>query len=484
VSDTGPAPPDGAATAAEDPLAADKRTLTIGAASMVGLILVGVVSAQLFVRGGCEPLDDPVAADSEVVDAEVALTDLGVDGGAVLDTLGTALGAGFTVGVEVGDATGITTGTDGLVVTGPRTTALAVDGTPSLGLATGGDVVGSGDTLYALNLANPGTGQVDGFTPVASADLRAGACTDTAVVGEAFAFLLDAGDGQVLLFRSEEDGAAAVAQLRDGDTAAWDLPLSLPAGSPGVLADRLTGALGPDRVVVARRVAPDDPDPVVIVAGRADGTPDVEVSRDEVVAGFDLADDVAVRVAVHAVDDQRALLSAAPDPAQADGQAPAEPATLGLLDLDDGTIERLGGTDGRVVEAALDGDRFAAVLADGGEGADGADDGDGDGDGVILYLGELGSGAPATARLGGQHVAAAFGDGAALVATDRVLARVGWVDPGRAVQDDALDQQTLPEGVEVRDLAVAPDGSLLALVGTGDRQVLLAGGPTDALTDG
>jgi hypothetical protein len=470
VNDTGTAPAGGATRAPEDPLAADKRTLTIGAASMVGLILVGVVSAQLFVRGGCEPLGDPVAVDTEVVDAEVALTDVGLDGAGVGETLGTALDAALTAGVEVGDATGITTGTDGLVLTGPQTTALALDGGSSTRLDTGGAVVGSGDTLYELNLANPGTGQVDAFTPVASADLQPGGCTDTAVVGEAFAFLLDAGDGQMLLFRSEEDGDAAVAQLRDGDTGAWDLPLGLPAGSPGVLAERLTGALGPDRVVVARRVAPDDPDPVVIVAGRADGTADVEVSRDEVIAGLDLPGDVALRVAVHAVDDRRALLSAAPDPAQADDQAPTRPDTLGLLDLDDGSIERVGGTDGRVVDGALDGDRLAAVFAD--------DGGSGDG-GVSLLVEELGAGASATPVLEGQHVATAFADGIARVATDRVLARAGSGDSEDT--DDALDRQTLPDGVEVRDLVIAPDGTLLVLVGTGDRQVLLAAAP-DALT--
>ncbi len=477
MNDTGTAPPAGATETPEDPLAADKRTLTIGAVSMVGLILVGVASAQLFVRGGCEPLGDPVAVDTEVVDAEAALTDLGLDVAGVVGALGAAFDAEFTAGVEVGDATGITTGAEGLVLTGPQTTALAVDGTPSLRLETGGDVVGSGDTLYELNLANVGTGQADAFTPVVSADLQPGGCTDTAVVGEAFAFLLDAGDGQMLLFRSDEDGDAAVAQLRDGDAEAWELPIRLPAGSPGVLAERLTGALGPDRVVVARRVAPDDPDPVVIVADRAAGAADVEVSRDEVLDGFDLADDVAIRVAVHAVDDRRALLSAAPDPAQENDAASDEPATLGLLDLDDGTIERLGGTDGRVVEGTLDGDRFAAVF-EGGEG-------------VSLYVGELEMGALAAASLEGQHVAAAFQDRIGRVATDQVLGRTSWGgaeadvgDAGGADASDALDQQPLPEGTEVRDLANAPDGSLLALVGTEDRQVLLVAGPAAALSGG
>jgi hypothetical protein len=455
VNDTGTAPPDGATAASEDPLAADKRTLTIGAASMVGLILVGVVSAQLFVRGGCEPLGDPVTVDTEVQDAEAALTALGVDGAGVLDTLGSTLDAGFTVGVEVGDATGLTTGTGGLVATGPQTTALvAPDGAASPRLDTGGDVVGSGETLYGVNLANPGTGQVDGFTPVASSDLQPGGCTDTAVVGEAFAFLLDAGDGQMLLFRSEEDGAAAVAQLRDGATGAWDLPIGLPAGSPGVLADRLTGALGPDRVVVARRVAPDDPDPVVIVADRADGTTELEVSRDEMLAGFRLEDDVAIRVAVHAVDDQHALLSAVADPAQEDEQAPDEREALALLDLDDGSIERLGGTDGRVVEGVFDAERFAAVFQ---------------GDtGVSLFVGEPRAEMQAAALLEGSHLATVVDDGIGRVVTDQGLGRV---------DEDGLDPRPLPDGVEVRDLALAPDGSMVTLVGSGDRNVLLAEDP-------
>jgi hypothetical protein len=67
----------------EDPLAADRRTLVIGASAMVGLILIGVVSAQLFARGGCADIVEPRPAEAvrvgvpaeDVVDEHLAPVD-------------------------------------------------------------------------------------------------------------------------------------------------------------------------------------------------------------------------------------------------------------------------------------------------------------------------------------------------------------------------------------------------------------------------
>jgi hypothetical protein len=454
VSDTTrSAPATGAATGEpEDPLAADRRTLVIGAVAMVVLVGVGVVSAQVFVQGGCGPVGQPAPVEGEVVDPAVVVGD---DQLAALEAV---VGSPFTAAVEVpADATGLTPGADGLVVTGPTTTALAADLTPTTEITTGGTVAGSGDTVWDLSLVNDLTGQVDGFTPIGTAGLDPGSCTDTAVVGEDFAFLLDARDGRLLQFRSEEDGDGSRAELRDADGIVADVPVPTPAGSPGVLAERITGAVGPDAIVVARRAAPDDPDPVVRVAG-LDGEPTLDLDVATLVDAFDLDPEVATRVAVHSVGDDTAVLSAWPDPARdADAVADAD-AVFGVLDLDDGDIDRRTALDGEVAAAAQTDDLHLVALAV-------------DGRTVTVTLGDGVAGV--VDGLTGAPTGVTWHDGDAMVATANELARTD-------ADGNGVARPPAEAALPVHAVTSTGDGRLAVLLGGDDGRVVLATDPADA----
>lgn len=335
----------------EDPLAADRRTLAIGAAAVVGFVLVGVVSAQLFVTGGCLPVGEPRGASATGVDPAELLDD------DQLAQLRATFPTDATQALVVpGDVRQLADAPGGSTVLAGTLTALDDDGEPTAELDVPGTVVGDGETIFDLALTNELTGQVDGFTPIDATTLTAGECTDTTLVNEQFAFLLDAGDGHLLQLRLDEDGDAPSAQLHDADGPVAEVALELPAGPAGTLGERTTGAIADDHLLVARRVTPDDPGAALVVADRASGERvlehdlatlrDAADGRDEPIDPED-----AVRVGVHGVVDGQAVVSLRPDPAHRE-LARDDVASVLLVDLDDGGLRWVADGPGRVADAA------------------------------------------------------------------------------------------------------------------------------------
>lgn len=359
---------------AEDPLAADKRTMAIGGAAMVALILVGVVSAQLFARGGCVAVADPqpvTDAASDVAPAELIGELLGVDGAAIVTAIERIAGVPVTTATAVGAAEGLLTLDEGLVAAGATVTSFDDSLTPVATFETTDRLVGDGPTVYAVAVANEVTGQADALVPLAGADLAVGTCVDTAVVGSSFAFLLGAGDGQLLLLRADEDGDRPELQLRDDESGAiWDARIVLPAGPPGTLAERTSAGLGPEVVVAARRVGPQEEtdSPAVTVHDRGDGTELAAVTSTALATGSGLDEAQPIRWQVAAVGTTTALLHGRPDPSEADEDAPVvDDGVLVLLDLANGAVTAAFDGVGSLVAAATDpvatDDRFAVATA-------------------------------------------------------------------------------------------------------------------------
>jgi hypothetical protein len=371
---------------AEDPLAADRRTLVIGASAMVALVLVGVVSAQLFARGGCARVISPEPATIAAGDAapEVIVDDvLGpVDGARAVDIVEQAAGSPVVAAFPVGEADGVAALDGGLVTTGRTVTSFDETLTPVATATTDDLVVGDGRVVFAVTVPNDLTGQADAFVPLDGSDLDVGTCVDTAVVGSPFAFLLDAGDDELLLFRADEDGGGPHLQLRDAAAAtAWEARLTLPVGPPGTLAERLTARLGPDAVVAARRVGPQEETdtPALVAVSRADGTPRFEQRGDDLAeaAGLDPAEPIRWQVA--AVGRETVLVHGRPDPQDVpeteEGEA-LQHGSLLVLDLDSGAPTATVSGVGPLVTASADPDdaraedRYAITLDGPGNGAD------------------------------------------------------------------------------------------------------------------
>ena len=320
-----------------DPMSSDKRVLIIGLVVMVALVAVGVVSASLFAGSACrdigpEPVAAPVAATQlepvavslEVGDLEEHLNRLGAD---LADAFGPLTGAADVSGaVEVVPLGG------GLAATGPLTVALDAMGAEVVASASFDDpaqLVGSGARVYSLALMNELTGQVDALLPL-EAGLEPGTCVDTAVVGDPFAFHLDAGGGELLLIRIEEDGEAPDLELRDPIRGQrWRAPLEVPVAPPGILAERVTAALGDELVVAARRVIPGEAQPAAVGTARSDGERRWELAAQDVLD--EVGGDEPVWLEVAVVGDEVAVLAAAPERDRAR-------AVLLLVDVSDGTI--------------------------------------------------------------------------------------------------------------------------------------------------
>lgn len=264
-------------------MSADRRVLAIAAIAMVVFVSIGVVSAQVFTASAC---DDIVP---EPIDARMAGTDLGrilaaglpdLDDDAraalrsALDALTARLGS-VVAAADVRGAERLSEVAEGVAAVGPVTTVLGpslreVRATAEVDAA----VQGAGAALWSLAMVDDATGQVDALLPL-SADLEAGTCLDTATVGTPFAFVLDAGRGELLLFRIDEDADTPQLELRDPvQGRAWAVDLDLPTAPPGVHAERLGGLLGDDLVVLGRRAVADDgaDAPVVSAYARVDGT--------------------------------------------------------------------------------------------------------------------------------------------------------------------------------------------------------------------
>lgn len=466
-------------TEAEDPLAADRRTLTIGAIATVALILVGVVSAQLFARGGCGAVATPqrVAATADTAaPADVVDEHLGdVDGGRVVDHVETVAGAPVVAAVPVGEAVEVAVLGDGFATTGATVTSLDATASPVATYETGRRVVGDGPALYDVTVANDATGQVDAFVPLSTTELEVGACVDTALVGSPFAFLLDAGDGQLLLFRADEEGEGPLLELRDAEAGVrWEARLTLPGGSPGRLAERLTARLGPEAVVAARRVGPQEETdtPALVAVSREDGAVRFELPGDTLAEAADLDPAQPIRWHVAAVGRDTALVHGRPDPSDAEDADVPPVGSLVLLDLADGTVIAALPGVGPLAAAAADRteaeatDRYAVATEGRDEDAE-----------AIVLLDADGTSTP----LGAPVSDASFawvGDEVVVAAVDS-LSRV-------ASEDASLAGDTV-EGARFLDVTIADDGRLAVLVtsgAAGGDAVLLVTDPTDGVAAG
>jgi hypothetical protein len=449
-------PPGGSAPTepadAEDPLAADKRTMLIGGAAMVALILVGVVSAQLFARGGCAAVADPrpvAEAADDVPPAELVGELLGVDGEAAIEAIERTAGVPVTTAAAVGDADHLLPLDDGLVAAGPTVTSFDGSLTPTSTFETDDRLVGGGPTVYAVAVANDATGQADALVPLAGSALDVGACVDTAVVGSPFAFLLGAGDGQLLLLRADEDGDRPELQLRDDESGAlWDTRIVLPAGPPGTLAERTSAGLGPDTVVAARRVGPQEEtvSPAVTAHDREDGTERFALDGATLAGASQLDGAGPVRWEVAAVGATTALLHGRPDPSDAAADAPIHAdGVLVLLDLGSGDVTTTITGVGPPVDVARDpaapDDRYAVATASR------------DGDDELRLITAGGQADPVTTSLSDTHLAW-LGDAAFAAGGDRLVR----IDPAGDATDEVVD------GARIVDLVATADGRVAVLL--------------------
>lgn len=440
-------------------LAADRRTMTIAIVAVVALVLVGITSAALFSPSPCRVIA-PTAVEPGPVGNDVAAVVSGalaalspetqttvVDGLAdVAADLGAVVGAADVRGAEM-----LTWSDDGPVALGPVTTVLASGGATVRAAAdtSGSTVVGDGATLYALALTNVVTGQVDALQPLdAAEDLRGLTCQDTATVGTPLAFLLDAGDGQLLLLRIDEDGDDPDLELRDPVAGrVWGARFDAGAAPAGTVAARLGARLGDDLVVSARRSVPDDEGDVVTAVQRTDGVERWTVTREVLPDGLE-AETVALEVL--SVGGDQVLLTAAVEREEAGGPV-LEPPVLFALDpatgLPMGTPQAIPGPVVAVTSATTDDEVAVHWQADAGTST-----GLGGGlevvrDAEVVASTEVAEVARAVATLGDGTVVAAVG-----------TALVSFVAEGDGLRSEPLDL-----GVEVADV-VARDGRVALLL--------------------
>ena len=415
-------------------MSSDKRVMIIGLVVMVALVGVGAVSASLFASSACDdigPIDlagrvasTELAPVLDAMDAEAGAVELEAFGHQLEEVLGPLTGAADATG-----ATGLAALGGGVAAIGSTTISLDVSGSEVVAAAEFSDpamVVGSGERLYSLALINQLTGQVDALQPQ-DADLDPGTCVDTAVVGDPFAFYLDADGGELLLVRIEEDGDTPELELRDAfQGRRWFSDFEVPVAPPGVLAERITGALGEELIVAARRTVPGDVQPAVIGVERASGDHRWAVGADEVavaVAGDESDDPIWIEVV--AVGDDVAVLAAS-------GDQERERAVLIVLDVEDGSVVTVIEPDRpvEVVDAALvDGDLWLTWL---------------DGEAADQIAVERYAVADGT-RIAGERMPGTYGIfGEGLVATEAAVLQ--------AAEDGFVDVARVPEGVRVVDL--------------------------------
>lgn len=338
----------------EDPAggaSGDKRTLVIAVVVMFSLVLVGVVSGALFNRSACATIDpDPVAAGSAGGSGTVeeVLTAAFADTGEVtrdamagaLDTLSEQLGP-ITGIAEVAGASSLGRSDRGVAALGPVTSVLNPQGSEVLARVDVGDgqVVGGGDTLYAVAAVNELTGQIDATVPL-DRDLAALTCVNTSLINSPLAFALDAGDGELLLLRIDEDGGEPELELRDAvQGRVWGPPLDIGLAQPGVQGERLTGRLGPEVVVTGLRTIDGDETPVLTAVDRRTGA--IIWTVDRAALGERLSASFPQFVEVLAVGEDLALIGIGPDPQldEVEASAAAEvPTRVVALDPVDGSV--------------------------------------------------------------------------------------------------------------------------------------------------
>jgi hypothetical protein len=377
-------PPKAAPAPASDEqlLAADRRTIVIAVVAVVALVLVGITSAALFSPSACSTIEPsavaPRAAGSDLAGVLPAalpgLTDDQRD--TLLDAvseLATSLGP-LSGAADVRGAERLAWTPDGITATGRTTTALDAAGAVARGAAdtSGSTVVGDGDTLYALALTNDLTGQVDALQPL-DGSLAGLTCQDTATVATPLAFHLDAGDGQLLLLRIDEDGDDPDLELRDPVAGrVWPARFDAGLGPAGTVAARLTASLGEDLVVAARRSTPHDEGEIVTAVDRPSGQQRWTAARVDVVP--EGLRDETVLLDVIAVSSEQVVVAATVERTDEDGGVTTGRAQLWALDPATGA--RLPAdavpVGGAVVAAAVFQDGRVAVLS-GAEGMGGAD---------------------------------------------------------------------------------------------------------------
>ncbi len=377
-------------------MAADRRTLLLAGAAMLGLVAVGVISGALFARSACATIAPQAVVAAEVIAGEELVatgpaaaitTALGTGDGTDEQAPGTPadVEAALTALVErVGEVTSVVpvqdvdrlaATPDGVAALGEVVTVVEAGGGGAAEAVPlqQGVAVGAGAHLYSLALTNPLTGQVDALQPL-DTDLSGMTCVDTALVGSPLAFHLDAGGGELLLLRIDEDGDDAELELRDPVAGRrWAADLELPTAPAGLAGARLTGRLGPELVVAATRTGAGDGVPVVTGVDRVDGAARWSLDRDDLAAAGIALPGAPVRAEVAAVGSQGVLvgLREVDGEGQADEEAEQDALARGdhrllLLDAADGAVLAVGelGPGERVAAADLAGGAAEVVVSD------------------------------------------------------------------------------------------------------------------------
>ena len=439
--------------------------MVIAAGAMVVLIAVGVVSAAVFTASACSAITpEPIAAgvvgpavENGQHEAVLAEALPGLDDEQLAQLVDGLVAVGgddatpetvLAGAADVGPATELTDLDGERVASGLRLTALQdPDGHQAAAVGTVAEVddpavvVGDGPTLYSLALVNELTGQVDAIVPV-SGGLEAGECFDTAQVGIPLTFHLDAADGELLLFRVDDDGDHPEVEVRDADGSVHSERVVLGAGPPGALAERLDGMLGEGLVVTARRTRADEEPPAVQARDRASGDERWAVAPSEV-AQFAPPGDEALELSVVEITDELVLVAVS--------REDRRPVQLLALDAGDGSERWISDLEAHGVPTSV-GPHDGGLLVTAPRG--GEDEAPTQ---QLLHL-DLDDGSPTLlAASDGEQARAASG------ADGRV-----WLGVGGSLTLSAEGEQrttTLP--VEVADL-VATDEGLVVLLRDGD----------------
>jgi hypothetical protein len=439
---------------------------------MFALVAVGVGTAAVFTRSACERLaPDAVPAGVAGSDVDAVLTEMVDDAearatltrsfGDIADLLGPVTGVADVTGAQR-----LAVGADGVAALGSTTTVLGPDGASVRSRADldDGRPVGSGATLYSLAVANELTGQVDALLPL-DGDLEGLTCVDTALINTPLAFQLAAGDGELLLFRVDEDGAEPELELRDPVAGSvWSTPVEVGVAQPGILGQRLTAAMSDDLAVMGRRTAPGDDPPAMTAADRDTGSvawtidrqdlgalPDPELpTRTDVVA----AGEGLVVVALTAEPADGEVASDAADTTDGSDVGGDEPVRLGVFDAADGAarwqLELDAGdvvrdvvvADGRVWAAIASVDDTISVV-------------EFDPDGEVVASASV---------AGGTGGVAALPDGGAFAVLDRGVVLADATDGGAsAITWDVVGRDVVAHDGGVTALFETPDDGAVAV---------------------
>ena len=342
---------------ARDEARDDRRVVIIALGVMVALVLFGVGFGSLFAATNCRQLrpialEQPIAAlagdeaRAQLADEGLATTALTAAEG-LLGPLVSVVRLPLEVPLRIGPVEPLRAADGGVLVTGDGVVRVDVSGDVVAGATFRRPVtvVGDGSAVYALVVGNALTGQVDALRPLipgttagttsdstaGSADFAAGTCVDTSAVGSPLSFLHDAREGTMLGLRTDEDGSDAVLELRDPVRGrVWAPFVELPRAPAGLQGSRTSGAIGPDTVVMVRRleaqgIAEGEATAAAVRAlVRTDATLRWELSAasvwDALAGAVDasgtargLAEERTLRLEVAAVDADVALVTVQPD---------------------------------------------------------------------------------------------------------------------------------------------------------------------------